>query len=241
MEQFSGNHKHKHLNIVPVINDNQRGPRKHGSRHPLPNESDIAEEENIMSYFGRINYTMADKYLATFTLRADGSSKFGDGNRWGVFPSLALAWRISEENFMKSAQKWLSNLKLRLSFGMAGNNRINSGLITRTYSMSENDEHVPYFGEDRTSALNKGTYLYNPDLKWETTTTRNIGIDYGFWNNRISGTLDFYWNTTDDLLMRSVVPSSTGYNYQYQISERHRTKVSSSLSTQYWLTKRTSA
>lgn len=70
----------------------------------LPNESDIAEEENIMSYFGRINYTMADKYLATFTLRADGSSKFGDGNRWGVFPSLALAWRISEENFMKSAQ-----------------------------------------------------------------------------------------------------------------------------------------
>ncbi len=182
----------------------------------LPNESDIAEEENIMSYFGRINYTMADKYLATFTLRADGSSKFGNGNRWGVFPSLALAWRISEENFMKSAQKWLSNLKLRLSFGMAGNNRINSGLITRTYSMSENDEHVPYFGEDRTSALNKGTYLYNPDLKWETTTTRNIGIDYGFWNNRISGTLDFYWNTTDDLLMRSVVPSSTGYNYQYQ-------------------------
>lgn len=182
----------------------------------LPNESDIAEEENIMSYFGCINYTMADKYLATFTLRADGSSKFGDGNRWGVFPSLALAWRISEENFMKGAQKWLSNLKLRLSFGMAGNNRINSGLITRTYSMTENDEHVPYFGEDCTSALKHGTYLYNPDLKWETTTTRNVGIDYGFWKNRISGTLDFYWNTTDDLLMRSVVPSNTGYNYQYQ-------------------------
>ena len=80
----------------------------------LPNEGDIEAEENILSYFGRINYTMADKYLATFTLRADGSSKFGKGNRWGYFPSLALAWRISEEGFMKKAQKWLSNLKLRL-------------------------------------------------------------------------------------------------------------------------------
>lgn len=182
----------------------------------LPNETYISENENILSFFGRINYTMADKYLATFTMRADGSSKFGKGNRWGLFPSLALAWRISEEGFMKSAQSWLSNLKLRISFGMAGNNRIDSGLITQTYSMSENTEHGPFFNENRVSMLNHGTYLYNPDLKWETTITRNLGVDYGFLNNRISGSIDLYWNTTRDLLMRSLIPSSTGYSYQYQ-------------------------
>ena len=182
----------------------------------LPNESDIAADENMLSYFGRINYTMADKYLATFTLRADGSSKFGKGNRWGYFPSLALAWRMSEEDFMKSTSSWLSNLKLRLSVGTAGNNRINSGLLSTTYSMASNTSKAPFFNEERQSMLEHGTYLYNPDLKWETTITRNIGIDFGFLRGRINGTLDFYWNTTKDLLMQTVVPSSTGYSYQFQ-------------------------
>lgn len=182
----------------------------------VSNVSDIGEEDNLLSFFGRINYTLADKYLATFTLRADGSSKFGKGNRWGWFPSGALAWRISEENFMKGAQSWLSNLKLRLSFGMAGNNRIPSGSVRNVYSLSEPEDHGPYFNETYSPMLKHGTTLYNPDLKWETTITRNIGIDYGFWNNRISGTLDFYWNTTKDLLMRSLIPSTTGYSYQYQ-------------------------
>ena len=182
----------------------------------LPNESDIAADENMQSYFGRINYTMADKYLATFTLRADGSSKFGKGNRWGYFPSLALAWRLSEEDFMKSTSSWLSNLKLRLSVGTAGNNRINSGLLSTTYSMASNTSKAPFFNEERQSMLEHGTYLYNPDLKWETTITRNIGIDFGFLRGRINGTLDFYWNTTKDLLMQTVVPSSTGYSYQFQ-------------------------
>ena len=182
----------------------------------LPNESDIAADENMLSYFGRINYTMADKYLATFTLRADGSSKFGKGNRWGYFPSLALAWRLSEEDFMKSTSSWLSNLKLRLSVGTAGNNRINSGLLSTTYSMASNTSKAPFFNEERQSMLEHGTYLYNPDLKWETTITRNIGIDFGFLRGRINGTLDFYWKTTKDLLMQTVVPSSTGYSYQFQ-------------------------
>ena len=182
----------------------------------LPNESDIAADENMLSYFGRINYTMADKYLATFTLLADGSSKFGKGNRWGYFPSLALAWRMSEEDFMKSTSSWLSNLKLRLSVGTAGNNRINSGLLSTTYSMASNTSKAPFFNEERQSMLEHGTYLYNPDLKWETTITRNIGIDFGFLRGRINGTLDFYWNTTKDLLMQTVVPSSTGYSYQFQ-------------------------
>ena len=182
----------------------------------LPNESDIAADEYMLSYLGRINYTMADKYLATFTLRADGSSKFGKGNRWGYFPSIALAWRLSEEAFMKSTSSWLPNLKLRLSVGTAGNNRINSGLLSTTYSMASNTSKAPFFNEERQSMLEHGTYLYNPDLKWETTITRNIGIDFGFLRGRINGTLDFYWNTTKDLLMQTVVPSSTGYSYQFQ-------------------------
>ena len=183
---------------------------------PLNNESNIKAEENILSYFGRINYTIADKYLATFTMRADGSSKFGKDHRWGLFPSLALAWRISDESFMKGSSKWLSNLKARLSFGTAGNNRINSGLLSTTYSMASNSSKGPFWGEVRGDMLEHGSYLYNPELKWETTVTRNFGIDYGFLNGRISGTLDFYWNTTKDLLMRSTIPSNTGYSYQYQ-------------------------
>ena len=182
----------------------------------MRNVSTIGEEDNLLSFFGRINYTLADKYLATFTVRADGSSKFAKGNRWGWFPSAALAWRISEENFMEKAQSWLSNLKLRLSFGMAGNNRIPAGSVRSVFTLTEPADHGPYFNETGVPMLRHGDTLYNPDLKWETTITRNIGIDYGFWNNRISGTLDFYWNTTDDLLMRSLIPATTGYSYQYQ-------------------------
>ena len=187
-----------------------------GAGTALPNEGTIAADENILSYFGRINYTLNDKYLATFTMRADGSSKFGSGNQWGVFPSLALAWRMSDESFLKGASKWLSNLKARLSFGTAGNNRINSGLISTVYSMASNTSKAPFFDENRGSMLEHGQYLYNPNLKWETTVTRNFGIDYGFFNGRISGTLDFYWNTTKDLLMQTLIPSNTGYSYQFQ-------------------------
>ena len=182
----------------------------------LPNETDILADENLLSFFGRVNYTLADKYLATFTLRADGSSKFGKDNRWGYFPSLALAWRLSDENFMKGSSKWLSNLKLRLSFGSAGNNRISSGLLTTTYSMAAASGKHPGFNETSASMIEHGTYLANPNLKWETTITRNFGVDYGFLNGRINGTLDLYWNTTKDLLMRAEVPSQTGYSYQYQ-------------------------
>lgn len=187
-----------------------------GAGTALPNQSTISAEENMLSFFGRVNYTMMDKYLLTVTVRADGSSKFGDGNRWGVFPSAALAWRISDEAFMANTKDWLSALKLRLSFGTAGNNRINSGLLYTTYSLSGNDSRNPFFNGTSTPMLEHGTYLYNPKLKWETTVTRNLGIDYGFWNNRISGSVDVYWNTTRDLLMKAEIPGNSGYSYQYQ-------------------------
>lgn len=181
-----------------------------------PNTIDIPADENMLSFFGRINYTMAEKYLATFTFRADGSSLFADGHRWGYFPSLALAWRMSDENFLKDV-KWLSNLKLRLSIGTAGNNRIPQGLYETYYKMSVPTDRNPFFNNTEATALTVSTKnLYNEKLKWETTITRNVGLDFGFFRSRINGTLDLYWNTTKDLLMRTIIPGSSGFEYQYQ-------------------------
>ena len=182
----------------------------------LMNKTTIDIPDHLLSFFGRFNYTLADKYLATVTLRADGSSKFAKGHRWGYFPSVALAWRVSDEAFMKSTQNWLSNLKLRLSYGTAGNNRITSGVTTLSYVANGASDKVPFFGEDRKSMLKSNGYLSNPNLKWETTITRNIGIDYGFFRGRINGTLDFYWNTTKDLLTKADIPGSSGFTVQYQ-------------------------
>ena len=181
----------------------------------LPNDNTISRKDNLLSYFGRINYSYAEKYLFTATLRADASSKFAAGNRWGYFPSAAFAWRVSEEEFMKSTASWLSNLKFRLSYGTAGNNRIKSGLIDATYSLSDATAKVPFFDGKFTTMLEHKT-LSNPNLKWETTITRDLGLDFGFFNSRINGTLDFYWNTTKDLLMQTNIPSISGYAYQYQ-------------------------
>ena len=188
-----------------------------GAGEAQPNANKIGAEDNMASFFGRINYTYADKYLLTATFRADGSSKFAKGNRWGFFPAVALGWRISEENFMKSAT-WLSNLKLRLSYGEAGNNRIPSGSIYQPYSFPTNYDKLkePYFDGTIATVMELGNTKSNTDLKWETTITRNIGIDFGFLNSRINGTLDFYWNTTKDLLMKSKITSSSGYSYMYK-------------------------
>ena len=166
-----------------------------GAGTALPTQTTISAKDNMLSFFGRVNYTLMDKYLLTVTVRADGSSKFAKGNQWGVFPSAALAWRLSDEAFMKGTQDWLSNLKVRLSYGTAGNNRISSGLMYTTYTMAGNTGKAPFFDESRGAMLEHGSNLYNPNLKWETTITRNLGFDYGFFNNRLSGSLDLYWNT----------------------------------------------
>ena len=135
-----------------------------GAGTSLPTQSTIGAKENMLSFFGRVNYTMMDKYLLTVTMRADGSSKFAKGNQWGMFPSAALAWRLSDEAFMENAKDWLSALKVRLSFGTAGNNRINSGLLATTFSMSDNSARAPFFGESMANMLQHTTTLYNPNL-----------------------------------------------------------------------------
>ena len=188
-----------------------------GAGKTQPAANTIGAKDNMASFFGRVNYTYADKYLLTATFRADGSSKFASGNRWGFFPALALGWRISEENFMKHIN-WLSNLKLRLSYGEAGNNRIPSGSIYQPFSFPNDYSKLkePYFDGTMGTVMELGNTKSNTDLKWETTITRNVGLDFGFLNSRINGTLDFYWNTTKDLLMKSKISSSSGYSYMYK-------------------------
>lgn len=187
-----------------------------GNGTALPTETYIGIKDNTASFFGRLNYSLMDRYLLTATVRADGSSKFTDGNRWGIFPSVALAWRINEEGFMSNTTDWLSNLKMRLSFGTAGNNRIDSRYMFTTYALAGTNVRAIYFGENTATMLQRGDMLANPNLKWETTITRNIGLDFGFLNNRITGSIDGYWNTTKDLLMRQTLPGASGYSYQYQ-------------------------
>lgn len=167
-------------------------------------------DNRLLSYFGRINYDYQSRYLFSATFRADGSSKFGDGNKWGYFPSAALAWRISSESFMAGTKSWLDDLKLRLSYGTAGNNNIPSGQITQMYE-SKTTEWINGFG----NYWAPSKYMANPDLKWETTVTRNLGLDFTFLGGRLSGTVEGYINTTKDLLIEFPVPGS-GYDYQYR-------------------------
>ena len=177
---------------------------------PYENSSSAASPSRISSFFGRINYGYNDKYLATVTLRADGSSKFAKGNRWGFFPAGALAWRISNEDFLKDNQV-VSNLKLRVSYGTSGNDRIDADLYQKLYGVSSS--RPAGWGENSHYYYNfyNSKYVYNPDVRWETTITRNIGFDFGFFKERISGTVDVYWNTVKDLLVPSDIPGYTGY------------------------------
>lgn len=181
---------------------------------PQPTISFISPENRLSSFFGRANYNLQERFLATFTMRADGSSKFATGNRWGYFPSLALAWRLSEESFLQGTE-FLSNLKLRGSYGTAGNNRIGDDMWKMLYTTS--DGNKPYYiDENLQNQLIPGNTIANPDLRWETTYTRNVGLDFGFFNSRLNGTIDAYLNTTEDLLIRANIPSNTGYDYQMQ-------------------------
>ena len=171
----------------------------------------IGTPDKTVSFFARANYSLLDRYLLTVTFRADGSSKFAPNHRWGYFPAGALAWRLSDESFMEGTRSWLDNLKLRLSYGMAGADNIDASLWRETWESTT----VTFNGQTYSGYKPSGM-LSNPDLKWETTISRNIGLDFGFFNNRLSGTIDVYWNTTKDLLMCIPIDETTGYSYQYQ-------------------------
>ena len=182
---------------------------------PTTTSTTESPDHNLTSFFGRVNYSLLDRYLLTATVRADGSSKFAAGNRWGYFPSVAAAWRVSDEPFMAAAAGWLSNLKLRASYGAAGNNRIDDDLWKMTYGTTTSGKDY-YVNEELQPRLVPGTIMSNPELRWETTVTRNVGLDMGFFNSRLTATLDLYWNTTKDLLINARIPTSTGYSTQMQ-------------------------
>lgn len=154
--------------------------------------------DKIASYFARVNYSLQDKYLVTASIRTDGSSKFSKNKRWAVFPSLALAWRVSEEKFMKNLKPYLSNLKFRVGLGQTGNANIANNAFA-AYGIGVNGTNSYVFG----NRLSKGVYasrLENMDLTWETTTELNIGLDFGFFNNRLSGSVEYFDKEIKDLL-----------------------------------------
>lgn len=165
---------------------------------------------SLQSFFGRASYNYKDRYVANFTLRADGSSIFAADNHWSYFPSAAAAWRISEEAFM-SGQTMINNLKLRIGYGTAGNNGIGIGRYLTSYgsgSYAVNNANFP--------TLVPGDVVGNPKVKWEKTMSSNLGLDIDLFKSRISLTMDVYNNESNDLLIKNRIPTSTGYAFQYQ-------------------------
>ncbi|WKL45826.1 TonB-dependent receptor [Flavobacterium pectinovorum] len=166
-------------------------------------------DDKLLSFFGRVNYDYKDRYLFTATYRADGSSKFLGDNKWGFFPAAAAAWKISGEEFMKNAS-WVNLLKLRVSYGEAGNNNIPTGQMVQSFISSTS---TWINGVDNFWAASKT--MANPDLKWETTVTQNIGLDFDLFKNRVTGSVEVYKNITKDLLINFPIAGG-GYDYQYR-------------------------
>lgn len=168
-------------------------------------------KEGLVSLFGRLSYNFNERYLFTGTVRADGSSKFAKGNQWGYFPSASAAWRISEEAFVRDNTDFFQNLKLRVGYGTAGNNNIDNNMYATTYGSG----HYGYNGGDYIT-YKPGDTLGNPDLKWEKTTTTNVGLDISVFNSRLNLSVDWYNNESSNLLIKNKIPTSTGYSTQYQ-------------------------
>lgn len=174
--------------------------------------SNIGTPNRSNSYFGRLNYSLSDKYLFTATFRADGSSRFAPTQRWGYFPAGAVAWRISDENFLKNVS-WLSNLKIRASYGEVGNDGINAGL----WKMNWESNGLTGYSLNEVQQLSyvPAATLNNPNLKWETTVTRNLGFDFGLFNNKLKGSIEIYKNTVKDLLLKRPIPEISSFSFMY--------------------------
>lgn len=177
---------------------------------PFLTDNFLSPDDELLSFFGRLNYDFNSKYIIAATFRADGSSKFSKDNQWGYFPSAAAAWRVSGEDFMSNTQAWLDDLKLRVSYGTAGNNNIPTGQLTQSFRSGSTawiSGFDSYWAPSKTMA--------NPDLKWETTVTRNLGLDFALFKSRLNGSVEAYLNNTKDLLIQFPV-AGTGYDYQYR-------------------------
>jgi TonB-dependent starch-binding outer membrane protein SusC len=168
-------------------------------------------ESRLASFFGRLNYTMLDRYLLMFSVRRDGSSRFGPDNRWGTFPAAAVAWRVSEEAFMPRFDA-LSDLRLRVSWGVNGNQSIGDYLWSPAYRYGDQFTRVQFGNEFITTIR---PLAVDRNIKWEETTSTNFAVDYGFFGNRVTGALEYYVKDTNDLLF--VVPIAAGVNVSNEI------------------------
>lgn len=178
-----------------------------GAASTISGVSSYKSENMLVSFFGRLNYSFDDKYLFTFTVRTDGSSRFGEENKWGTFPSGSFAWKITNESFMAD-QNFFSDLKLRAGYGKTGNERIGN---YASYGLVSNS-HYTFDGVNNSSGITlNNTSPENSALKWETTSQYNVGADIGILNNRITFNLDAYYKRTDDLLIRVNLPFYSGY------------------------------
>jgi TonB-linked SusC/RagA family outer membrane protein len=175
--------------------------------------SNVKFPNKYNSYFGRANYTLLDKYLFSFTMRADGSSRFAPSKQWAYFPAAAFAWRASDEDFMKDIS-WLNNLKVRASYGTVGNDGIDPNNWRQQWTSTGLTQWS--INENRQIGYQTLNNLANPNLVWETSTTRNLGIDFGLFQNRVYGTIDVYKNTTNDLLLLSTLNPFTGFPFGYE-------------------------
>jgi TonB-dependent starch-binding outer membrane protein SusC len=177
------------------------------SQTKLNSNTDYASESYLVSFFGRLNYSLMDKYLLTFTLREDGSSRFSKANRWGLFPSAAFAWKVKEESFLKDVNA-VSDLKLRLGYGVTGQQNITSSDYPYLARYTFGEPTAAYqFGNRWINTLRPEGYDAN--LKWEETTTINFGLDYGFLKNRLTGSIEYYYRQTKDLINTIPVPAGT--------------------------------
>jgi len=195
---------------LPTFYDAQMAWNFMASGTPSSTNNYYSQNDKLLSFFGRVNYDFKHRYSIGATLRADGSSKFARGNRWGIFPSAAASWTISNEPWMSPASGWLQQLKLRYSFGTAGNNNIPSGQLMKTYASSTTS-----WLSQSTSIFTAGKIMNNPDLTWETTYTHNIGVDFSILKGAVSGSVEVYQNDTKDLLINFPITGS-GYDSQYQ-------------------------
>lgn len=178
----------------------------------VTNAQPIQKDYQLVSYLGRVNVSFLDKYLVTASFRADGSSKFAKGSRWGYFPSASLAWRMEQEEFMKNLT-WLSQLKVRVSYGVTGNQSIDP---YSTFSMYGSNSNLYYAdGSGNSLTAFSVTNLSNNSLKWEKTASWNAGVDFGVLNSRLSGTVDVYQKKTTDLLISRSLPGSAGFSSTY--------------------------
>ncbi len=204
--------------VTSFLQNNSEFVTAQGGRQILPSQlfyslsgatADIAinsgyTKENLISYTGRVNYAYKGRYLASATFRTDGSSKLSAGNQWQAFPAVALGWRISDEAFMKDNKK-INELKLRVSYGLTGSDAITA---YRTQSLLT---RIPNsFGENAALGLAFSDTVGNPNLKWEKTKAFNAGLDFGLFNNRVTGTIDFYKTNTSDLLLLRRLPATSG-------------------------------